>query len=121
MPSHHRAPQMTVNRRHFLTLAAALAAAPSARAASTDLGAIAGEHGLLFGSAFDREIFTDGAYRTLIKTNCRIASIENSFKIDWLRRTGPTADFTATDRLVKFANDTGIALHGTGLIWNDWP
>lgn len=121
MPAHDHAKQMTLDRRQFLTFAGALAAAGPTRAATPDLGAIAAAHGLLFGSAFDREIFADSDYRALIKANCRVASIENSFKIDWLRRSGPAADFTMTDRLVKFATDTGIAPRGTGLIWNDWP
>lgn len=113
---------MALDRRQFLIFAAALAAArPALAAPAADLGAIAAAHGLLFGSAFDREIFADKDYRALIKANCRIASIENSFKIDWLRRNGPDADFSFTDRLVKFGNDAGIALRGTGLIWNDWP
>ena len=48
----------------------------------------------MFGSAFDREIFRDDAYRALISANCRIGSIENSLKFDWLRAKGPVADFS---------------------------
>jgi endo-1,4-beta-xylanase len=112
---------MKLNRRLFLGAIGAASVVHPASAAPTNLGAIGEAHRLLFGSAFDREIFTDAAYRDLIKTNCRIGAIENSFKLDWLRRNGPAADFTVTDRLVKFANDEHIALRGTGLIWNDWP
>ncbi len=74
----------------------------------------------MFGSAFDREIFRDDAYRALISANCRIGSIENSLKFDWLRAKGPVADFAMADRLVTFATDTKIQVRGTGLIWNDW-
>ena len=113
---------MTLDRRTFLAaLAAAASAVRPASAASADLGAIGAEHGLLFGSAFDRQIFTDGDYRALIKANCRVGSIENSFKIDWLRRNGPDADFGVADRLIQFAENAKIAPRGTGLIWNDWP
>lgn len=75
---------------------------------------------VLFGSAFDREIFSDTAYADLIAQTCQIAAVENSFKFDWLCPDGPTPDFTATDRLVEFAASRNIALRGTALIWNEW-
>lgn len=118
---------MTLNRRTFLTTLAAAAAARTAAAAHPDgtaapnLGEIGKAHDLLVGSAFDREIVADAGDRSLIQNNCRIGSIENAFKIDWLRRAGITPDFATTDRLVAFAQGAGIALRGTGLIWNDWP
>jgi len=112
---------MNLTRRHALSSLAAASVARPAAALPTNLGAIGANHGLLFGSAFDREIFADSDYRALIKANCRIGAVENAFKLDWLRRSGPTADFSLTDRLVKFATDAGMALRGTGLIWNDWP
>ncbi|MBI1212601.1 MAG: glycoside hydrolase [Alphaproteobacteria bacterium] len=113
---------MILNRRTFLAALAATAAyRPADAAATPNLGSLAEQHGLLFGSAFDREIFTDASYRALIKSSCRIGSVENSFKIDWLRRNGITADFRITDRLVQFANSAKIALRGTALVWNDWP
>jgi endo-1,4-beta-xylanase len=112
---------MTLTRRTALTTLAAASMARPAMAAAGNLGAVAAKHGIVFGSAFDRQVFSDPAYAALIKANCRIGSVENSFKIDWLRRDGPTADFSYTDRLVRFAQDAGIAPRGTGLIWNDWP
>lgn len=116
--------KMALDRRVFLAaLAAAGVSSPrpaAAAPAAPNLGAIGAEHGLLFGSAFDREIFTDAAYRKLIADDCRIGAVENSFKIDWLRRAGTDANFATTDRLVDFAQKSHIALRGTGLIWNDW-
>src|SRR5690349_7852398 len=111
---------MTLDRRTFLAALAAATVAPSVAAASDNLGVIGGERGLLFGSAFDREIFADPAYSGVIKDFCRAGAIENSFKLDWLRRGGPDANFAAADRLVDFATSAGIALRGTGLVWNDW-
>lgn len=112
---------MNLNRRTFLAAAGAACAPWTACAAPpTDLGAIGHEHGLLFGSAFDREVFRDEAYGALIKANCRIGAIENSLKFDWLRGKGPVADFTVADRLVSFASGAKMAVRGTGLIWNDW-
>ena len=110
---------MTLDRRTFLGALGAAGIMPAA-AAAANLGAVGQQHGLLFGSAFDREIFADPAYRAFIAANCRIASIENSFKFDWLRGKGPRADFTVADRLVGFAAGAHIALRGTGLVWNDW-
>lgn len=75
---------------------------------------------VLFGSAFDREIFSDSAYADLIAKTCQIAAVENSFKFDWLCPDNPIADFTTTDRLVEFAAAHSIPLRGTALIWNEW-
>jgi endo-1,4-beta-xylanase len=112
---------MTLDRRTFLGALAAATATPAVAATAPDnLGVVGSEHGLLFGSAFDREIFTDPAYSALIAGNCRAGAIENSFKLDWLRRGGPDANFAMTDRLVDFSATAGIALRGTGLVWNDW-
>ena len=112
---------MILSRRTFLSLAGAASAVAPARAQpAPDLGAIGHQHGVVFGSAFDREIFSDAGYRTLIAANCRVGAIENSLKFDWLRRTGPEADFSAADRLVAFATQANMAVRGTALIWNDW-
>src|SRR5689334_859289 len=113
---------MTLDRRTFLAGLAATGMATAARAApdAQNLGAIGADNGLLFGSAFDREIFADADYRALIAKTCRSGAIENSFKIDWLRRAGTEANFATTDRLVDFATSSNIALRGTGLVWNDW-
>jgi len=113
---------MHLSRRTVLsTLGAACALAPARAQAVVDLGAIGREHGLMFGSAFDREIFHDNDYRALLSANCCIGSIENSLKFDWLRGKGPVADFTIADKLVAFAASARMAVRGTGLIWNDWP
>ena len=114
---------MMLDRRRFLAAGAAAALLRPGRAAEArrpDLGTVAAARGLAFGSAFDREIFEDAAYAALIRSECRIGAIENSLKFDWLRPTGPEADYAAADRLVAFAEAAGLALRGTALIWNDW-
>ncbi|MFO1238234.1 MAG: endo-1,4-beta-xylanase [Alphaproteobacteria bacterium] len=114
---------MLLDRRRFLAAGAAAALLRPGRAAAAegpDIGAAAAARGVRFGSAFDREVFDDAAYAALIGSECRIGSIENSLKFDWLRPTGPQADYAAADRLVAFAEASGVAPRGTALIWNDW-
>ena len=114
---------MRMTRRHLLAAAAAGAVVkPGASAPGTlpNLGALAAGRGLLFGSAFDQEISRDPAYRAVIAANCRIATIENALKFDWLRPKGPVADFRKADQLVNFAVNAKIAARGSALIWNDW-
>jgi endo-1,4-beta-xylanase len=85
-----------------------------------NIGRIAGEKGLKFGSAFDREVLTDDRYRETIARTCRIGAIENSLKFDWLKPKGPSADYGAADQLVAFAAVNQIAVKGTAMIWNEW-
>lgn len=111
-----------LDRRGFLAAAASAALVrPGRAAAPLDLSAAAAARGLAFGSAFDREVFADAAYADLIRSQCRIGSIENSLKFDWLCPEGPVADYAAADRLVDFATAAGLWTRGTALIWNDWP
>lgn len=112
-----------INRRQILSALAAGAIVPAMAQTMPDvsLGAIGAVVGVAFGSAFDREIFTDDAYRALIAREAKIATTENSLKFDWLRPKGPAADFEMADRLVAFAERNTIRLRGTALVWNDYP
>ncbi len=110
-----------LDRRGFLAGLAGLALSPLARAAAgAALGDLAGPRGLAFGSAFDRETFDDAPYAALLARECRIGTVENSLKFDWLRPDGPAADFSAADRLVDWAEANRLAPRGAALIWNDW-
>jgi endo-1,4-beta-xylanase len=114
---------LIVDRRQFFAgvAAAALAGTPRAFAGSTlNLGAIAAARGLMFGSAFDREVLGDPSYGQLIVDQCMVGAMENSLKFDWLRPKGPEADYAVADQLVDLANARGLAVRGTALIWNDW-
>jgi endo-1,4-beta-xylanase len=114
---------MSLSRREVLAAIAAGAVLKSdVLTAGTlpNLGNIASARGLLFGSAFDIEIFDAAAYRALVAENCRVGAVENTLKFDWLRPNGPVADFSNADRLVAFAAEVQIAVRGTALIWNDW-
>lgn len=114
---------MILHRRQVLAglAASSLPLARTVKAAQPDLAAIASVNGLAFGSAYDREIFSDSAYANLIATTCAVGSIENSLKFDWLRPYGPDPDWSAADALVAFAGEHNLACRGTALIWNDWP
>lgn len=105
-------------------LAAPLAAAPFSRAlaaaASPGLGGLAARRGVAFGSAFDLEILEDEPYAALNAAQCRVGVVENSLKFDWLRPSGPAADFSNADRLVSRIAELGLAAKGAALIWNDW-
>lgn len=85
-----------------------------------NLGRIAAQRGLGFGSAFDREVLTDPAWAALLSEQAKIGAIENSLKFDWLRPNGPEADFGVADQLIAFGLKAGLRLRGTALIWNDW-
>lgn len=114
-----------MTRRDTLGLVAGAAASAhvtplTAQSGLASLGAVGAQVGVLFGSAFDREIFQDAPYRTLIARECRIGTTENSLKFGWLRPRGPTADFAIADEIVAYAERNRIALRGTALVWNDW-
>jgi endo-1,4-beta-xylanase len=111
-----------VSRRAILASMAGLVLGAGSSTAQTlrNLGRIAGEKGIKFGSAFDREVLSDVHYRTLIAQTCRIGAIENSLKFDWLKPRGPEADYSFADQLFAFAAANQIGLKGTAMIWNDW-
>lgn len=113
---------MTLTRRGLLAAsAAALLPFPAATAtALSNLGQIAKSAGVLFGSAFDREVLSDAHYQRAILQTCRIGAIENSLKFDWLKPRGRDGDYSHADALVAFGQRHGLALKGTALIWNDW-
>lgn len=116
---------MTLTRRDILAAGAAGLAAGALPAlaeapAAPRLSDSARSRGLIFGSAFDREIFADPAAAALLRDQAKIGAIENSLKFDWLRPTGPEADFAMADALIDFGLKAGLRLRGTALIWNDW-
>lgn len=88
--------------------------------AAESLGAVAAAAGRVFGSAFDAEVFSDEEYAHLVRRHCRIATPENSFKFARLRRIEGRADFSVSDRILAFAREAGMPVHGHTLIWNDW-
>jgi endo-1,4-beta-xylanase len=113
---------MSLSRRLLLAGSPALLLSQytTSAAALANLGQTAAYRGIMFGSAFDREVLSDAHYRLAINQTCRIGAVENSLKFDWLKPRGREADYSYADRLVAFASASQIALKGTAMIWNDW-
>ncbi len=120
-----------LDRRQMLTGgAAALVLLPGAQpvalseaagAAADNLGVLARRCGLRFGSAFDTEALDEPGYGDLIFRHSTHVGNLNSFKYDWLRGEGPSADFTNADRLLRRATDAGLPFTAATLFWNDYP
>lgn len=104
-----------------ITSFACAALAEEARAEVPSLGALARLSGIDFGSAFDLEAIEDAEYGALIRRHSTHTGNTNAFKYDWLRNTGPEADFTRADRLLGFAEAAGLPFTAAVLFWNDWP
>lgn len=129
----------TIGRRRLLAAggaafaagAAGLSTADAARdgpapggavaAAGGGLARAAARCGVLFGSAFDTEALDHPAYGELIRQNSAHTGNLNSFKYDWLRSKGPSADFAGAERLLAFATERGLPFTAAVLVWNDYP
>lgn len=87
---------------------------------ASSLQAAAQACNISFGVAIDREIFNDADYAALVLRHAAVIGNINSLKFDWLRPSGPQADFSFADKLVAFAEDHNRPFLGHTLIWNDW-
>lgn len=96
------------------------ACAPSKEAATgAPLKARAGERGLLFGTAADRDpLELDQSYAEVVAAECAMVTPENSMKWERLRPTPETFSFENSDWLVDFAEANGLAVHGHTLTWH---
>lgn len=88
---------------------------------ATSLAALAAQCSVRIGAAIDREVFEDDAYARLIAAQVNETGNINTFKYDWLRPTGPVANFEAADRLLAFAERLRLPFTATALFWNDYP
>lgn len=84
------------------------------------LGEIAAANGVLFGSAYDRDILTPGAFSDLYVRQARILTSNNFLKFGSLRPAEGVADFSTADALIDFARVRGMYVRGHNLIWNEW-
>lgn len=84
------------------------------------LGAIAAEHGLLFGSAFDAGVLTKPEMAEIYAHQSRILTSDSFLKFGNLRPQEGSADFTVADKLVAFAHEHNIPMRGHCLVWNEW-
>ncbi len=113
-----------LSRRKTLAMLSAMplaAAAPPARAAAS-LGETARRAGITYGAAAAGVIFEDPRYRLLYLDHCRAITSDVDLKFDWLRPHSPDQwDWGPADRLLAFAERTGMAFRGHTLIWNENP
>ncbi|MFN3867989.1 MAG: endo-1,4-beta-xylanase [Hyphomicrobiaceae bacterium] len=118
-------PTGPLNRRQVVAgaIAGAIAGpvAGRAQAETPSLGALARRCGIAFGAAFDLEAVEDPDYGALIRRHSTHTGNTNAFKYDWLRNSGPQADFTRADRLLRFAEEARLPFTAAVLFWNDWP
>ncbi len=122
---------IALNRRNLLTgLAAGLAAplldsglcwAAKAAESSADRGlaAIAGEKGITFGAAMTVHELTS-AYRALYAREVRLITPGNELKLAAIRPRQGAPRYGGADRLISFAEEHEMLVHGHVLIWNEW-
>ena len=79
----------------------------------------AGNRGLLFGSAADRNVLeADPFYGKVLAAECSMVTPENSMKWERLRPSPEGFDFENADWLMTFADRHGLAVHGHTLVWH---
>lgn len=121
-----------IDRRRLLCGGAALglsslAASPGRGLAATgpaeeSLGALAAAKGLRFGASFathELDAPYGPAYSELYAREARMITSELELKLFTLRPDALTLDFAPADRLLAYAQESDLALHGHTLVWND--
>lgn len=84
------------------------------------LGQIAQSNGILFGSAYDRDILNNPPFAELYARQAHILTSNNFLKFGSLRPAEGTGDFSTADSLINFALERSIKVRGHNLIWNEW-
>ena len=115
----------SITRRQFLKC---ISAAPFAhvlgRAAfageAASLGEIALANGVLYGTAYDRDVLNVPSFSDLYVRQARIFTSNNFLKFGSLRPAEDKCDYAIADALINFALERGIQVRGHNLIWNDW-
>jgi endo-1,4-beta-xylanase len=126
---------MDTTRRSFLgTAGAAVAAAlggclrhsvqvsgglPAAVRGLESLRAEAAPRGLLYGCAVDTGLLgRDEGYTALIRQQAAVVVAENSMKMGPMRPSPNQFDFSGGDKLVAFADASGMKVRGHNLCWH---
>jgi endo-1,4-beta-xylanase len=115
-----------LRRRDFLigaATAATLAALPRSAAASADesLAGLAKTRNIRFGSAIDPSLLDDPAYAKLILDQCDTIVPRNSLKWNATEASPGVFKFGEADVAVQFAEQHGLAVRGTTLVWYRAP
>ncbi len=110
-----------LSRRKTLTLLATALAAPRRVMAtpSPSLAEVASRGGITYGASAAEALFADAAYHRLYLRHCAAITTDVDMKFDWLRPDQDRWDWSMADRLVDFAERTGMTLRGHALIWNE--
>ena len=100
-------------------VASAVVARSSAEPPIPTLQEIAGDAGMLFGSAASADpLARDSTYRTALARQCGILTPE--FQLNWniVEPARGRLDFTGADAIASFAKATSKTIHGHSLIWH---
>ena len=81
---------------------------------------IAAASGIIFGSAFDEFVYQDEAYARLLQRECQLLTSDYSLKFASIRPKADVVHFDAADRLLAFAEKSGLLFRGHNLIWNEF-
>ncbi|HVZ99167.1 MAG TPA: endo-1,4-beta-xylanase [Caulobacterales bacterium] len=108
------------SRRQYLTLALGAAASGCASPAGVgapSLDSLARAKGMRFGAAVGRRDLDDARYCDVVRRECGVVVAENDHKWPVIHPAPGVYDFAPGDRLVAFAERTGIRTRGHNLLW----
>ena len=92
--------------------------APASHRATATLRQLADRRHLLIGSAVaDRPLRTEADYRRVLAREFNLVEPEDVMKWSTVHPARDTYDFTAGDRLVRFAEQHGMKVRGHNLVW----
>ncbi|WP_262268736.1 endo-1,4-beta-xylanase [Microvirga yunnanensis] len=83
------------------------------------LSSVAVRRDLLFGTALCTSDLSLQPLRRAILKNCNLVTAEYEMKWDVIGADPHRPDYSASDRLVAFAADNGLAVHGHTLWWHE--
>jgi len=104
----------------FVFLLITLISPAISRAQNRPLRAPADERGFFIGAAVDMSPFrNDPQYLETLRREFNIIVAENAFKMDAVRPSRTTFNFTDTDALVSFAQANNMRVRGHTLVWHN--
>ncbi len=107
----------TLRRRAFLAAGASALAFPATAQDAQSLKAIAGSHGLIFGTAAATYELKDAGFAPLLASQAAQLVPEYEMKRDVLEPAPGRYDFSALDALLAFAARNCLSMRGHTLVW----
>lgn len=108
----------TLRRRAFLASGASALAFPATAQNMQSLKAIAGSHGLIFGTAAATYELKDAGFAPLLVSQAAQLVPEYEMKRDVLEPAPDRYDFSALDALFAFAARNCLSMRGHTLVWH---